>query len=183
MANFGSDEFKKLDALINAAEGQLNRGGDILKKVLDPKSPLEYEIVPIETFLYSKDFLGLEIKLSDKQMKFLNAIESGLYRRAVLQWGKGSIAGETIIGLEGRTIEDYCNQQECPVVISYDEKIKKFVETYADIPFIEGEDKLYDVELENGIKITVTLDHKFLTKDGWKELRDIKENEEIFTND
>ncbi|MCD6482697.1 MAG: adenosylcobalamin-dependent ribonucleoside-diphosphate reductase [Candidatus Aenigmarchaeota archaeon] len=42
-----------------------------------------------------------------------------------------------------------------------------------------GVKDVYEVELANGLKIKVTKEHKFLTKNGWKKIEDIKEGEEI----
>jgi len=40
-------------------------------------------------------------------------------------------------------------------------------------------DITYDVELENGIKIKATENHLFLTKDGYKKVKDLTENDEV----
>ncbi len=45
--------------------------------------------------------------------------------------------------------------------------------------FNNGVQKVYEVELENGMKVKVTKDHKFLTESGWKKLEEIKEGEKI----
>ncbi len=45
--------------------------------------------------------------------------------------------------------------------------------------FNKGVQEVYEVELENGMKVKVTKDHKFLTENGWKKLEEIKEGEKI----
>jgi hypothetical protein len=39
--------------------------------------------------------------------------------------------------------------------------------------------EVYEVELENGQKIKCTKEHKFLTSNGWKELQELKEGDDI----
>jgi len=45
--------------------------------------------------------------------------------------------------------------------------------------FENGKNEVFEIETENGQKIICTGSHKFLTRNGWKELRNIEEEEEI----
>jgi intein/homing endonuclease len=58
--------------------------------------------------------------------------------------------------------------------------------TYQDITHAinKGEEEMYEVELENGMKVTCTLAHRFLTNKGWVPLQVIRsstEDYEIYT--
>lgn len=44
-----------------------------------------------------------------------------------------------------------------------------------------GKKQMFMIETELGKKIEASEDHKFLTKDGWKRLKDLKETDEIMT--
>ena len=45
-----------------------------------------------------------------------------------------------------------------------------------------GKKKLYKVTTKDGYSIKSTLDHRFLTKDGWKRLGEVDAGDEIYTN-
>lgn len=52
------------------------------------------------------------------------------------------------------------------------QKAKKCIKTKVDY--------VYEIETEDGKKIKATKEHKFFTNKGWKELKDLKEGDEIF---
>lgn len=157
------------------------------------------EIVDLETFLYNEDYLNISpnkerpIKLSKKQFEFLEALDddninTNFLKEAVIVWGKGCIDGSSIIeDVNGKkyTVDQleqlYKNKDFKIKIKSYNEKTKQLEEDIIDDVWIKGEDDLYEIQLENGNKIQVTLNHKFLTKDGWKMLKDLKEGDEIFS--
>ena len=60
-----------------------------------------------------------------------------------------------------------------------DLKTKKIKETEILNYFDNGEKEIYEVTLESGKKIKCTENHRFLTKSGWKRLKDIKEKDYI----
>lgn len=64
---------------------------------------------------------------------------------------------------------------------AYDEENDEVVLTKSKKPFYEGHGKIYEVELEDGKKIEVAAGHRFLTRDGWKHLYELKEGDEILT--
>jgi len=121
--------------------------------------------------------------------------------RQLLRHRRGSfqelcIAGDTLIQTSKgkRKIEDLYKQQykkgtdgRLPKVKTYDFNLKKFV--YAPIKevFYTGKKKVYEVVIQYGsngkvYKIKATKDHKFLTKSGWKRLKDIKLKEFLAIN-
>lgn len=48
--------------------------------------------------------------------------------------------------------------------------------------FSNGESSTYTIDLEDGIQITCTPEHKFLTTDGWKHAFELTENDDIITH-
>ena len=73
--------------------------------------------------------------------------------------------GDTQIkDLVGKTGTVYC----------YDEnKQEKTISNFFDVRMTNENAEVYEVTFENDITVKATLDHKFLTKDGWKELKNI----------
>jgi len=65
-------------------------------------------------------------------------------------------------------------------VISYNEKTKKEEIQLAGECIKTKNDYVYEVEIEDGKKIKCTKEHKFLTNNGWKELQELKEGDEIY---
>jgi len=49
--------------------------------------------------------------------------------------------------------------------------------------YYKGDEMMYEVELENGQKITCTMGHRFLTIDGWQELKELKVGDEVVSYD
>lgn len=47
--------------------------------------------------------------------------------------------------------------------------------------WITDPEELYEIETENGRKLIASGDHRVMTKDGWKKLKDITEKDEILT--
>jgi len=156
--------------------------------------------VGLKTFLYHEDYLNLtqngeiEIELSPIQFDFLEALDddnpdTNKYLEAVIKWGKGCIDGSSMIeDINGNkyTIEQlekiYKNDKDFKLKIkSYNEKSKQLEEDIINDIWIKGKTDLYEVILENNKKIKVTLDHQFLTKNGWKELRELTEGDEIIS--
>lgn len=85
--------------------------------------------------------------------------------------GDGCVAGSTRVfnPVTGKhvPIEEISGETH---VLSLTEK--GFVVRRATASFIKGVAELYEVEIENGNKVTVTDNHKFLTPFGWKRILD-----------
>jgi len=67
-------------------------------------------------------------------------------------------------------------------VYSYNETTKKEEIKKAEKCIKVREDELYEIELENGQKIQATKEHKFLTSNGWKMLKNLTDEDEIIGN-
>ncbi|MBR4316826.1 MAG: FAD-dependent thymidylate synthase [Alphaproteobacteria bacterium] len=68
---------------------------------------------------------------------------------------------------------DYCKKRIKNMLIRvYDEKEKKYIVSNIENVICNGEKEFFQIELESGKKLTLTKDHKVMTKDGWKELQD-----------
>jgi len=60
-------------------------------------------------------------------------------------------------------------------VISHDGTKQKVINTLT----YEVNEEMLEIEMEDGRKISCTKDHKILTKAGWKQAKDLMENDEI----
>ncbi len=90
------------------------------------------------------------------------------------------VSGDSIVYSENKKIKikdviKYKNKK----IIAMDFKTKKIKETEILNYFDNGEKEIYEVTLESGKKIKCTENHRFLTKSGWKRLKDIKEKDYI----
>jgi len=64
-------------------------------------------------------------------------------------------------------------------VLALDEKDFKLKPAKVKRVFDNGTKEVYEIVLSNGLKIKATADHKFLTPEGWKELRDLKPKRDL----
>lgn len=73
------------------------------------------------------------------------------------------------------TIKDLCSQSKVTVHKNSTTKVLTHDGTYQRVLFglNQGEMEVVEVELENGLKVICTVDHKFLTPNGWMELQEI----------
>ena len=140
-------------------------------------------LTELDTFLYHKDYLNLPFKISDIQKDFLLALSDDFsdpstsrYSTYVLKWGKGCISGDTVIDGVGKTIEQLYKEKKPIEVLSYNETTNKVEKiTTKEAPFIEGVDyHLYEIELDDGRKITATPEHIFYNEKGETFLKDLK---------
>lgn len=69
-----------------------------------------------------------------------------------------------------RTIEEWAQRGEAPVVFAYDEG--EIVLAQAEVPFRKGHAELYEVTFSNGAVVTLKGDHHLLSRDGWIAVRD-----------
>ena len=144
------------------------------------------QIAPLDTFLYDKKYLGLQLRLSDLQYEALLAADdddesTNKIREIVLMVGKGCIAGGTIIDGTGMTVKQLEEQQIVPEVLCYNDKLGKLEKIKCEEPpFVVAHN--YDtvkVELEDGKEILVGVDHLFYTKNGYKTIDQLKEGDEV----
>jgi hypothetical protein len=142
--------------------------------------------VSFETFITDKYHLNLK-PLSPKQLEALFALigEDPLqvfsHNRkkhvGVYLWGKGCVAGSTILRdeISGKetTIEELCKNTETINIKCYDEDANEDRVVEIEVPFTKGEAEMFEVMLGSGQKITVTREHQFLTRSGWKKLLEL----------
>jgi hypothetical protein len=96
---------------------------------------------------------------------------------------------------EKQTIKDMFDKQErqrlkynsvkYPSVKCYDEVARKFTTTKVKEIFYTGKKEVFELVIsasDKTKKIKATKDHKFLTKDGWKRLEEIKESDFVALN-
>lgn len=151
------------------------------------ESIFEREPVDLETFLYDKAYLGLSIKLSERQIDVLRH-STQIYRppelkllcwaqyrevsEIYLQWGKGCFVGSEKVSLmDGRELsftelcKEFGNNKKF-WVYSCDSS-GNTVPGIAHSPRITKHvNELVEVTLDNGKIITCTPDHKFMLRNG-----------------
>lgn len=54
-----------------------------------------------------------------------------------------------------------------------------FMESIADVPYVKGVERLFLVRTENNREVTVTGQHRFLGRNGWSRLEDMKAGDDI----
>ena len=91
------------------------------------------------------------------------------------------ITGDTIIKTKNgdKQIKDLVGQKNIEVYSFNKEKNEIELQIAEKIIYTKN-DVIYEMELDNGEKIKCTKEHKFLTKNGWKELQELKEEDEIY---
>ena len=114
-----------------------------------------------------------------------------------VSWQELCISGDSIITTsQGKqTIKDMFDKQErqrlkynsvkYPSVKCYDEVARKFTTTKVKEIFYTGKKEVFELVISASgktKKIKATKDHKFLTKDGWKRLEEIKESDFVALN-
>jgi len=142
--------------------------------------------VDLDKFLYDPGYLDLGFRLSERQYNFVKAAtisepEKRPHTEFVIVVGKGCVAGDTIVDGTGMTIADLEEKKIAPKVISFNPDTGKTEESQCENPpFIEGyKYHMYEVELEDGKKITVTPEHEFYGKEGKVLLSDLQIGDEV----
>lgn len=105
-------------------------------------------------------------------------------------WGKGCVSGDTILKDEDSG-KEYTMKHMAENNISINVKSLeirkgkgkyKLTNSKTGVPFKKGSTKLYRVKTKSGRTIMVSEEHKFLTKDGWEKLKDLKVGNGILIN-
>ena len=166
--------------------------GDMKKTYYESKSDEKRDVEPvsIKKFLYSKEYLNLPFVLSERQYKFLEAMDDDIvrgckYNEACLIFGKGSIFSDTIISDafgNRKTIKEIHDNKEYFQINGLNGRTYKSEIQEAIPPFIEGHGKIMEVITKTGRKIKVWEGHKFLTVNGWVPLNKIKDKTSIAMN-
>lgn len=94
-------------------------------------------------------------------------------------WAK-CLSGNTVIKTNNGNIKikDLINKKNF-LLYTYNEKTKKEELQIAEECIKTKVDYVYELETEDGNKIKCTKEHKFLTKNGWKELQELNDGDEI----
>jgi len=87
----------------------------------------------------------------------------------------GCISHESVLDGTGRTIGDFAESGEQPVVQTTKGEI------LAGVPFCKGSEALHRVELESGESLVIQRDHLLMTRLGWKRLSDLSLGMELLT--
>lgn len=103
-------------------------------------------------------------------------------RKIIVAHSAGCITGDTIIAdpLTGATmpVSEWAERRMAPHVWALDDNGKAVV-AQASIPFIKAFAPMYEVVTNTGARITVSMEHKFLTQSGWKPLSQIALGERV----
>jgi len=183
---------------------------ECLRTISNEAAPIDdiWEEKPVTPEVFFKEWLPPY--LSEPQLDvfkglFKDGEWSHEYLEYLLFWGEGCIAGSTLLKDEetGKeyTIKELADNKKritvksIKVVINNKEYIcnkdgrkrkvgkkYKIVNQKTNIPFKKGNTKLYKVKTKSGKEVTVSAEHKFYTKDGWKTLGSLKIGNKIAIN-
>lgn len=101
------------------------------------------------------------------------------------------VSGDTILyrgqnGKKKTTIKEFYEMskqyQDMSVIRCLDIDTKELVTTKVTNVWQTGVKEVYKVTAKNGYTVKTTLDHRFLTPNGWKELKDLNVGEMVYTN-
>ncbi len=167
------------------------------KEILDTASSSVWKEEPVDfvTFVTSPEFLyrdpelfpiqleeALNVVGTDPKKMFSKTRKNHLY---VWLWGKGCFSGNTkitdICTGETHPIRDWSENNRCFTVWAWDEEKNKFVPVRTKIPYSKGYASVFRVKTK-GRFVEVSEEHKFYTKDGWKQLKELKVGDEILLN-
>lgn len=177
---------KKIDNLLKSFLIETDKEEQESREVVWEEEPVSFE-----EFITSKEMMNFP-PYSDRQLDAMNYLlgtepkntfNNGI-ALAVLCWGKGCLAKETILEnaltREKYTIEELYKQQKSIPIFCYDEKTKKQTIEMATAPWIAGKGSIFEVKTESGKCINVFEHHQFYTKNGWKKLSELSIGDEIF---
>ena len=92
------------------------------------------------------------------------------------------LTGDTLVDtINGKKqIKDLVNTEG--ILLSYDYNGNIIKKSYNECRKTRKQADIYELELENGMKIKATPDHKILTTKGWISLIDLKQDDEVLIN-
>lgn len=140
--------------------------------------------VDIKTFTASPKYLNAD-PLFPRQASVLEEFfdESKGYTELVLKWGKSCISGDALMQKADGTYARVDKIKKGTPIICLNELNHEREVGIAGKPWVKGRALLCEVVLESGKKVKVTGEHRFLTRSGWKKLSELKEGDEIATED
>ena len=173
----------------------LSRDCAIVKDSDGKVSLFKYKPPTLAEFVSDIDYLGypalspvqfhdaIQVIGPDPEKIFSNG---SFFRLGVFLWGKGCVSGETILKDEAtgesKSIEQWAIENKPLSLKSLDVRTGEDRVDKVSAPFLNGEEELFEVTLSTGQKISVTKKHRFLTNNGWKELGELIEGDEIVTD-
>lgn len=101
------------------------------------------------------------------------------------------VSGDTVLrrGQDGKkktTIQELYEMpqqyRDSSLIRCFDRNTNELTKTKVLNVWKTGVKEVYKVTAKNGYSVKTTLDHRFLTPDGWKELKDIKVGDIVYTN-
>lgn len=78
-----------------------------------------------------------------------------------------------------RTIREIVEDKDSTPIVSYDEKTQRFVSAPISQFWDNGEKECWELITRTGRRVVTTVNHQYLTPDGWKEIKDISQGEFI----
>ena len=98
---------------------------------------------------------------------------------------KGILSLEEIFKANGYDLLDFKNNEKLFLEVTEDIKVKDLNDEWQQINklYINGIEETFDVEFEDGLVVTVTANHKFLTKNrGWIRADELEDSDDIVNN-
>jgi len=95
---------------------------------------------------------------------------------------KGILSLEDIFKINGYDLSDFKNNEKLFLEVTEDIKVKDLNDEWQQINklYINGVEETFDVEFEDGLVVTVTANHRFLTKNrGWVRADELKDDDDI----
>lgn len=177
----GKAHFKKYSAALS--EPQLRFwAGEVLRA--NPW-PYDFHVPTFHEFIVSPEYLYLNLKPTERQMRFTEALGSDawdwfVYPRKIqliiLCLGKGCKDGDTLLkdyrSGETRTMREWASDGRTLLVKSWDGE--RVVYRPSSPVYRKGRAGLFRITLDDGRKDIVTDEHRYYSQDGWRCLKDLQ---------